>query len=202
MAALEHRVRAAADVVDVVDLPRGVVQEAHRSTEDQHVVVVGRAAHECARALDPVAHLEPEAVDEERHAPLRVGAAQHRVPELARAHPVRAAESRRPGVLPFRPARPVVRGGRDTILAQPGRDLDADPGAGRRSVVCTAPSACVAATPRRVRLAAIRLRSSASSAATRSSTSRRVGAYSMRSCRPCAAGAEPAITGCARPKSV
>jgi hypothetical protein len=39
--ALEHRLRPAADVVDVVHLPGRVVQEVHRRGQHEHVVVVG-----------------------------------------------------------------------------------------------------------------------------------------------------------------
>ena len=43
---LEHGCRTPAEVVDVVDLPGGVVQEVHGRLLHQDVVVVGAAPHE------------------------------------------------------------------------------------------------------------------------------------------------------------
>ena len=59
---------AAADAhrVDVLHLPRGVMQERERARLDQHVVVVRRAAQEGrTETAHLVAHAEAEAVDEE-----------------------------------------------------------------------------------------------------------------------------------------
>src|SRR5207253_10180982 len=63
---LEHRRRAAADLVDVVDLPRSVMQETDRCLQDEHVVMIRGAAHERADILDRVAELEAEDVEVER----------------------------------------------------------------------------------------------------------------------------------------
>src|SRR6266849_1341835 len=63
---LEHRRRAAADLVDVVDLPGGVMEEANWRLEDEHVVMIGGAAHERADVLDGVAELEAETLEEKR----------------------------------------------------------------------------------------------------------------------------------------
>src|SRR5216684_1528213 len=78
---LEHRRRAAADLVDIVDLPGGVMQEADRCLEDEDVVMIRRAAHERADVLDRVAELEAEALEEERPGGGQVGGAQYRVAE-------------------------------------------------------------------------------------------------------------------------
>jgi hypothetical protein len=107
-----------------------MVQEAHRRGQDQHVVMVGGAAHERADALDPVADLESETFGEEGGRGGVVGAAEHGVAELARAHPVRPGEPGRPGVRPVEPARAVVRGGRDRVLPDPRRHVEDDAGAG------------------------------------------------------------------------
>ena len=49
-----------ADVVDVVALPRVVLEQGHGRLDEGHVVVVGRAPQEGDDPLDLVAHLEPE----------------------------------------------------------------------------------------------------------------------------------------------
>jgi hypothetical protein len=60
----DHRGAAAADLVDVGDLPGGVVEERARAHLHGEVVVVLAAAHERAEG-GPVAHGEAEAVGEE-----------------------------------------------------------------------------------------------------------------------------------------
>jgi hypothetical protein len=71
----QHGAGAAADLFDVVDLPRGVVQERDGSLLDEHVVVVGRAAHERGKTGDRVADLEAEPLLEERLRELLIGRA-------------------------------------------------------------------------------------------------------------------------------
>src|SRR6266571_3534691 len=66
--AFQHRRGAPPDLVDVVDLPRGVVQEIHRCLLHQQVVMIRRAPHERGQPRHPVAHLEPQTLGEE---PLR-----------------------------------------------------------------------------------------------------------------------------------
>src|SRR5256714_3802458 len=105
---LEHRRRAAADLVDVVDLPGGVMQEADRCLEDEDVVMIGRAAHERANVLDRVAELEAEAFEEERSGDSKVCGAEHRVPELAGLDPLGAQHTRCPGTSRLDPAGAVV----------------------------------------------------------------------------------------------
>ena len=56
----EHRVRAASDGVDVVDLPGGVVQERRRRGQDENVVVVGGAAQERVRLGNSVLALDAD----------------------------------------------------------------------------------------------------------------------------------------------
>jgi uncharacterized protein len=128
----QHRAGAAADLVDVVDLPGRVVQEAHRRGQHQQVVVVGRAAQERAGALDAVADLESDPVGEERRRRLVIGAGQHRVPELARAYPGGAVHPGCPAAGTFGPAGAVVRRGRDRILPLPWRDAQSHPHAADR----------------------------------------------------------------------
>ena len=128
----EHRERAPAHLVDVVHLPGRVVQEVDRRGQHEDVVVVAGAAHERAHPGDPVADLETEAVGEERRRAAVVGAAQHGVAELARAHRARPGETRSPGVRAVGPARTVVCLGDDERLLDPGRDVQEDLGAGDR----------------------------------------------------------------------
>ena len=60
------------------------MQEVHRRLLDQHVVVVGGAAHERADAGDESLTLKPMPVGEEALGGGRVGGAEHDVTELAR----------------------------------------------------------------------------------------------------------------------
>src|SRR5712675_1650077 len=128
---LEHRSGAAADLVDVVDFPGGVVQEADRCLEDQDVVMVRRAAHERADILYRVAELEAEAVEEERTGDGQVCGAQHGVAELAGLDPLGAQHTWCTGTAPLDPAGAVVGGGAHRCLGDPGGDLDGGPHAGR-----------------------------------------------------------------------
>jgi len=61
----EHRRCATADLVDIVDLP-SVMEEGDWCLEDEHVVMIGGAAHERANVLDGIAELEAEALEDER----------------------------------------------------------------------------------------------------------------------------------------
>src|ERR1700740_2282283 len=56
---------AAADPVDVVDLPGRVVQKADRCGLHEQVVVIGRTSEERGRTTDGVAYLEADSFDEE-----------------------------------------------------------------------------------------------------------------------------------------
>src|ERR1017187_1331867 len=127
---LEHHVRTPSDLVDVVDLPRGVVQKRHWRGQDEDVVVVDRAAQERAGSLDVVTDLEAEAGDEERLRHLVVGGAEHGVPELAGHHPLGAQHARCSLSGPFVPAGAVVAGGGDRALVGPGGDFEVGTGAG------------------------------------------------------------------------
>src|SRR5437016_5684694 len=124
---LEHRRRTTADLIDVVDLPGGVMQEADRCLEDEDVVMIRGAAHERANVLDRVAELEAEAFEEERPGDGQVCGAQHRVAELPRLDPLGAQHTRRPGTSPLDPAGAVVGGGVRGYLGNPRGDLDGGP---------------------------------------------------------------------------
>src|ERR1022692_1708155 len=128
----EHRERAAAYVVDVVDLPGRVVQEIHRRGQDQDVVVIGRAAHERADILDAVADLEPEAIDEKRRRRAVVDTAEDSVTQLARTYPAGSREERCAVAAAVWPAGPVINAGGRRYLLHPGRDVENDAHPGHR----------------------------------------------------------------------
>ncbi len=80
----DHGGGGRADGVDVVHLPRRVVEEGERARLDQEVVVVRRAAHEgCAQAGDLVAHAKAEAVHKEAARGRHVRGREHRMGEPA-----------------------------------------------------------------------------------------------------------------------
>ena len=129
---LEHGGGAAADLVDVVDLPRGVVQEVDRGLLDEHVVVVGGAAHERREAGDGVADLEAQALGEEPLAGLLVDRADHHVPELPGADRVLAQDAVGAGARAIDASGTVVDRCRNDRLRHAGghRHRDAHGGAG------------------------------------------------------------------------
>src|SRR5438046_577853 len=123
---------AAADLVDVVDLPGRVVEERHGRRLHEEIMVIGGAAQERSEAGDRVAHLEADAVDEEPLARSQFGRAQHDVAALPR--PDRAVAQHRVGA-PGRAIRPPRRIGQERGGARLADTLgdahrDADPGAG------------------------------------------------------------------------
>src|SRR6266481_6013450 len=88
---------AAADLVHIVDLPGGVVQERHRCGLDEEVVVIGGTSEERGRTADCVADLEADSLNEELLAGLKVGGAQDDVAEFARSDGVLAPDGLAPG---------------------------------------------------------------------------------------------------------
>ena len=106
---LEHFDRPAPDVVDIVDLPSSVVQEAHRRLQHENVVMVGGASHECACTLDLVADLEAESVDKEKLGTRVIGAVKHGMAEFAWFDWTFAHDAGRAVGLAFEAAWPVVR---------------------------------------------------------------------------------------------
>ncbi len=72
-----------ADVVDVVALPRVVLQQRDGRLDEGDVVVVGRAAEEGDHPLHRVAQPEPEPGREQRHRGGQVGRADDQVAEAA-----------------------------------------------------------------------------------------------------------------------
>jgi hypothetical protein len=60
----KHRHGAPANFIDIINLPRRVMQERHRGWLEQQIVVVGGAPHERGESSDPVADLEPNSVAE------------------------------------------------------------------------------------------------------------------------------------------
>lgn len=129
---LEQVLGATADLVDVIDLPGGVVQEGDRSALHEQVVVVGRAAEEGGDAGDLVADLEPDAVGEELPGGVGVGRAEDDVTELAGRDRCRALERRTPGVGPLDVARRVHRCHRLRHRGDRGADLDDHANVGHR----------------------------------------------------------------------
>ena len=131
--ALQHVHGPPAHLVDVVDLPRGVVEEVDRRLLGQEVVVVGRAAHEGGHA-DVVADLEPQTLGEEPLGGVLVDRPDHDVAELAGADGLGPQDSLRPGVAPFHPPPPVGGGRLRRRREQPARHSQGDPEAVHRLV--------------------------------------------------------------------
>jgi hypothetical protein len=71
---------APADLIDIVDFPRAVMEEVDRRSLDNQVVVVGGAAHEEGEAFDFVADLEPNALLEELSGGFRISRSDRHVP--------------------------------------------------------------------------------------------------------------------------
>ncbi len=93
----EQVLRALADLVDVVHLPRRVVEERHRGTYEPDVVVVVRAAQECDDTRREVAQVEPEHIVQEAHAAVEVGRAVEHMTQPARARGALVEDRRRTG---------------------------------------------------------------------------------------------------------
>jgi len=125
----EHSHCAAADFVDVFDLPRCVMKERHRGGLDQQVVMVGGAAHEGGDTGDLVAYLESDPIDEEALRGFGVGSADDDVAELAGTDRSIAPDCCCAIVCSFDPTRPVVARDHRWILGDPRGDLDHHPGA-------------------------------------------------------------------------
>lgn len=123
---LEHRGRSAPDLVDVIDLPRGVVQERDRCLLNEHVVVVGRTAHERSQTRDGVADLEPDALLKEPLREFLVGRAEDDVAELARPYGALTLDAGRTALGACVDARGVVRRWWRRCLIVPIGDLDQD----------------------------------------------------------------------------
>ena len=83
----EQVLRALADLVDIVDLPRRMVEERNGRIDEPDIVMVGAAAEEGDHAGAGVAELEAEHVGEEAHAGLEIGGRVQHMAELARAVP-------------------------------------------------------------------------------------------------------------------
>ena len=125
----EHPHGAAADFVDIVDLPRRVMEERHWGGLEEQVVVVGGAAHEGGDTGDLVAYLESDPIDEEALRGFGVGSADDDVAELAGTDRSIAPDYGCAIVCSFDPTRPVVARDRRWILGDPRGDLDHHPGA-------------------------------------------------------------------------
>ena len=125
----QHAGRAAAYLINVVDLPGGVVQILRGRGADHEVVVVGGAADELADAADRVADLEPEYPDEQPLAGLDVGAADHDVTKPPWPHSAFAYRAGCPLVHSRIGARPVRGRGRGGLLTVPGGDRHPGPDA-------------------------------------------------------------------------
>jgi hypothetical protein len=126
----QHRGGAAADGVDVIDLPAAVVQERHRGPLHQDVVVIGGAAQEHSDVTHGITDPETQPVNEKGVRTVVVGTAEHEVTEPARADPLRGEHPGGPGVDPVDPARPVDGRRVVTRLLQPRCDHQIDGGGG------------------------------------------------------------------------
>src|SRR3981189_3570418 len=104
------------------------MQEAGRSSQDQHVVMVSRAPQKCTGVLHGVADLEAKTFDEEGLGDCEIGGTQHCVSELSRTNGSGSKYARGTLPLTFKPSRTVVGGRRDRLLNQTRchyhRDLD------------------------------------------------------------------------------
>ena len=105
----KQRLRALADLVDVVDLPRRMVEERHGSVDQPDIVVVGAAAKEGDHPGAGVADLESEHVGEEADAGVEVGGGVQHVAELARPSGTLIEDRRSAGSRASRVARRVHR---------------------------------------------------------------------------------------------
>jgi hypothetical protein len=72
----KHVHGTAADFVDILDLPAGVMEERHCCLLHEQVVVVGGATQERPELLDDVADPKAQAIDEERLRDGEVGGAE------------------------------------------------------------------------------------------------------------------------------
>ena len=167
-----------ADRVDVVHLPRAVMQEGERPRLHEHVVVIRRAAHEGgADRGHLVADAEAEPLDEEAARGGCVGRGRHHVRELARPRPLGEATAavERAFVRTVRPG-PFVASCAEAFCTRRGstRSVTRTPVAG--SVATSEASLRAAAMPSLASEAAARPRSSASSTPTVSARSARRGA--------------------------
>src|SRR3984893_15401110 len=88
--------------------------------------MVGGASHEGGGPSDLVAHLEPDATDEEALRSFGIGRANDDVTQFAGADRFFAEDAWCTSVLSVRTAGPVVRLHHDRILGDPGEDLDRD----------------------------------------------------------------------------
>jgi hypothetical protein len=80
----EHPHRSAPHLIDIFDLPGRVVQERNRGILKEEIVMIGRAPEKGGDAPNFVAHLEPDAVDEEALRGLGVRSADDDVSQFAR----------------------------------------------------------------------------------------------------------------------
>ena len=92
------------------------MEEGHGRLQDQNVVVIGRAAHESASALDMVADLEAEALGEEGSGRLEIGRAEYGVAQLAWSDWGRSQYTGRAATRAHGTTGTVVRRGRDGLL--------------------------------------------------------------------------------------
>src|SRR5271156_5021955 len=99
--AFEHVFCATPDVIDVVHLPGGVMQEVYRGLNDKQVVGVRRAPHKGALTFDGVANFETDSFGEEFHTGKVVGCTQYGMPESTRGHGVLTIERGYPVVSTF-----------------------------------------------------------------------------------------------------
>jgi hypothetical protein len=84
---VQHPEGAAANLVDILNLPGRVVQVRDRGGLQENIVMVGGAAQERGNAGNDVADdLEAEPFGEEAVAAFLVGGAEHHVTELARRY--------------------------------------------------------------------------------------------------------------------
>jgi hypothetical protein len=129
---LQHGRHTAAHLIDVIDLPGGVVKEAHRRRLHEDVVTVRRAAQESRDAGHVVAGLETEALGEEPARGVFVGRPDHDVSELSWSHRAFAQNPWGAAVGSVGAARSAVRGCRRRGLNEMTHHAHRGPYAGHR----------------------------------------------------------------------
>jgi hypothetical protein len=74
------------DLVDVVNLPRTVVQKGCRGLEDKQIMVIGGASQECTNVSDVVTDLESDMASEEVVGCTEIRGRKDDMPKLSRAN--------------------------------------------------------------------------------------------------------------------
>jgi hypothetical protein len=82
------------DLVDVVNLPRTVVQKGCRGLEDKQIMVIGGASQECTNVSDVVTDLESDMASEEVVGCTEIRGRKDDMPKLSRANSLITQDAR------------------------------------------------------------------------------------------------------------